>query len=164
MAERLALVLATVLAIAVLFLPPSWEHPFADVCHLAGLLALVTIAVFWATRALGPRGRRAERYIAALFLAAMPLVYITAWYQTGGAGAANYWLPIEIAGFPAYGGLALVGLTHPWLLAVGIAAHGITWDLWHHFTATGYVPHWYATGCLVVDLALGLYLFIRLRA
>jgi hypothetical protein len=44
----------------------------------------------------------------------------------------------------------------PWLLAAGIAGHGLLWDAWH-FNRGGFVPDWYVLACLVVDLTFGFY-------
>ena len=53
--------------------------------------------------------------------------------------------------------LAVAGLRGSgWYLAVGIAAHGLAWDLWHHGRTT-FIPDWYTIGCLIVDVGWGLY-------
>ena len=72
---------------------------------------------------------------------------------------------VEIAGVPVYATLAVLGLRRsPWFLAAGIAGHGLAWDSWHYYANTGYIPSWYAIGCFLVDLGLGLYIAARIPA
>jgi hypothetical protein len=40
------------------------------------------------------------------------------------------------------------------ILGLGLAAHGLGWDLWHHGSSS-YIASWYPSACLLVDLALG---------
>jgi hypothetical protein len=161
--EKLALGIAAALTAVTLYLVPSWQGALADPCHLAGIFAGGTIVLLIVTRHLGRPGIVMERRFLALFLAGMPLVYVASWLVTRGAGAGSGWLWIEIAGVPLYSALAVLGLTRsPWLLAAGIAAHGIAWDSWHYFANTGYIPRWYAIGCFLVDLGLGLYIAARI--
>jgi hypothetical protein len=61
-----------------------------------------------------------------------------------------------------YAGLALFGLRgRPWLIVVGIAAHGLAWDAWHMHPPSRYIPGWYAVGCLLADIGLSIYLAVR---
>jgi hypothetical protein len=81
-----------------------------------------------------------------------------------GGGAHPVWLWVELFGLPVYAGLAVAGLKRsPWFLVAGIAAHGVGWDSWHYLNAA-YIPTWYVTGCLLVDVSLGLYLATRVPA
>jgi hypothetical protein len=161
----LALGFAAALTAVALYLVPSWQTAFTDPCHLAGILAAGTIALLLVTRHLGRRGIVIERRVLALFLAGMQLVYVASWLVTRGAGTGGGWLWVEIAGIPLYTALAILGITHsPWLLAVGIAAHGVAGDSWHYFTKTAYIPIWYAIGCFLVDVGLGIYIATRILA
>jgi hypothetical protein len=163
--ERLALGFAAALTAVALYLVPSWQTAFTDPCHLAGILAAGTIVLLLITRHLGRRGIVIERRVLALFLAGMPLVYVASWLVTRGAGTGGGWLWVEIAGFPLYTALAILGIRRsPWLLAAGIAAHGLAWDSWHYFTKTAYIPGWYAIGCFLVDIGLGIYIATRIPA
>ena len=165
MKEKLAFGFAAALTAVSLHLVPSWQGAFTDPCHLALVFSAGTIVVLLVTRHLGRQGIAIERRVLALFLAGMPLVYVASWLVTRGAGASNRWLWVEIAAFPLYASLAALGLTRsPWLLAAGIAAHGVAWDSWHYFTNTAYVPVWYAIGCFLVDVGLGLYIATRIPA
>jgi len=163
--ERIALLFATVLTFGAMFLPRSWEHPFGDICHVALILALGTIAILWCTQFSGAAGIAVERLTAALFLIAMPLVYVIAWFQAKGGGGDHFWLRVEVAGFPLFSALGVLGLRrNAWFLVFGIAAHGVAWDAWHYFTAAAYIPRWYATGCLLADIGLSVYIAARIPA
>lgn len=160
--EGLALATATLVAVASLLFPSSWNNAGPEVCHVAVIAAAVATGLFWVTRLAGPVAILLEWRASALFLAAMPFVYVIAWFEKQSAGGPTGWLALEIAGIPIYAGLANQGLRKsPMLLVFGIAAHGLLWDLWHLFTHTDYLPRWYALDCLVVDLSLSLYLGMR---
>jgi hypothetical protein len=163
--EKIALGFAAILTAISLYLVPSWQGALTDPCRLAGIFSAATIALLVVTRHLGRRGILIERRVLALFLAGMPLIYVASWLATRGAGGPGGWLWVEIAGVPLYTALAILGLTRsPWFLAAGIAAHGVAWDSWHYFTHTGYIPSWYAIGCFLVDVGLGLYIATRIPA
>ncbi|HYC22875.1 MAG TPA: hypothetical protein VEI94_09230 [Candidatus Bathyarchaeia archaeon] len=163
--ERLALAFATVLTAFALLAVPDWQDTLTDVCRQAAIFAVLTIVVLYVTRLLGPRGVAIERVWLALFLAGMPLVYVVSWLATGGAGTSVGWLWVEIAAFPLYAALAVLGLKRsPWLLAAGIAAHGIAWDAWHYLLGSPYIPLWYAIGCLLADVGISVYIVARLPA
>jgi hypothetical protein len=163
--EKLALGFAAVLTAVSLYLVPSWQGALTDPCHLAGIFSAATIILLLVTRHLGRRGILIERRVLAVFLAGMPLIYVASWLATHGAGASGGWLWVEIAGVPVYATLAVLGLRRsPWFLAAGIAAHGLAWDSWHYYANTGYIPSWYAIGCFLVDLGLGLYIAARIPA
>ena len=163
--EWTALVFATLMTALSLWGVPSWRGALTEVCHVAGILAAVTVVMLHVTRWLGPRGFVIERILSALFLAGMPLVYILSWLARGGAGASSTWLWVEILGFPLYAGLALFGLRRwPSLLAVGIVGHGFLWDSWHYLVHSAYIPDWYSVGCLIADIGIGVYVAVRAPA
>ena len=107
---------------------------FGAIVGGALILAVVTVL-----RAQGRRGTTLERWTMALFLFLMPPVYLTSWLRFGdGRG----WLWVELAGQTLFGALAVAGLLRwPWLLAVGIGAHGLLWDAWHYGRAP-FMPDW----------------------
>lgn len=110
------------------------------------------VVVLLFLRRLGPRGARAERIVLAVFLASMPLVYTSTWYRAGVGGS----IGIEVAGFVLFAILALIGATRaPWVLVIGIAAHGL-WDLAHH-GRSAFMPDWYALACAIVDAGVAIY-------
>jgi len=164
MKERIALGVATLLIAIGIYLVPSWQGIRTDVCLQAAAVTIATIVLLYVTRFLGARGIAIERIVLALFLAAMPVVYLLRWLLNRD-GAGNEWLWLELLGFVVYGALAVLGLkVSPWYLAVGIAAHGAAWDIWHYFIEETYMPHWYAIACLLVDVGLGLYVAARIPA
>jgi hypothetical protein len=164
MQERIALAIATLLTAVGIWLAPSWQGIRTDVCLQAAAIAGATIVLLYVTRLLGARGIAIERIVLALFLAAMPVVYILRWlFDRDGAGGG--WLWLELLGFLVFAALAVMGLrVSPWYMAAGIAAHGVAWDIWHYFIEETYMPHWYAITCLLVDVGIGLYVAARIPA
>ena len=159
--EWLGLGVATILTAYAAYLVPSWTGALGDPCRQAMILAALTIVLLFITRSLGPRGIAVERIVLAFFLAGMPLIYIRRWFLEGPQSAS--WLGVEIFGLAVYAVLALLGYRKsPWILAAGIAAHGLVWDAIHY--RSDYIPTWYAIGCLVVDVGLGLYIAARIPA
>lgn len=136
------------------FLVPEWSFAhLAEPVYLAALAAILTSLLVLGLRATGRRGSNLERQALALFLAGMPLIYLASWALKPEPG----WLAIELGGLVVYATLALLGWTRSvWFLAIGIAAHGLLWDAWH-LGRTPFVPDWYALGCLLVDVGLGIY-------
>src|SRR5262249_54200507 len=124
----------------------STPEAFAAWSSVAVALALAIL------RLLPTRRLSFERLLYAAFLAGMPFIYLTTALKHGsGSDIAR-----ELAGVPVYVGLALFGYYKSFLvLGLGIAAHGLGWDLWHHGSAF-YIASWYPVACLVIDLALGL--------
>ncbi len=83
----------------------------------------------------------------------MPVVYLADWFRFAGE---QPWLWIELAGALAFWVLAVLGAKRsPWLLAAGLAAHGL-WDA-GHYQRTGFVADWYVVGCFLVDMAFAVY-------
>ncbi|MET0553727.1 MAG: hypothetical protein ABW221_11860 [Vicinamibacteria bacterium] len=158
--QRIGLVLAGAATALALHEVPSWQNPFTDVRVLALVVAGATIVLLGVTRLLGGTGIAVERGWMALFLAAMPVVYVVS-FLTARQGPSAGWLAVELAGLALYAGLAVAGWrSSPWLLAAGVAAHGLAWDAWH-LVGPSYVPPWYARGCLLVDVGVALYLATR---
>jgi hypothetical protein len=137
----------------------SWRADSVDPCHIAGIAGGVTIVLLLVGRL---RDAIAfERSVFAVFLLGMPLIYISSWLWVTPHDDVK-WLVAELAGFPIYAALAIAGVRwSPWFLVVGIAGHGIGWDLWHHAHAT-YIPHWYATGCFLMDVGVAIYAAARI--
>jgi hypothetical protein len=91
----------------------------------------------------------------------MPLVYAVGYLFESTALTATFWRRVEGLGIPLFATLAVLGLKRsPWLLAIGIIAHGLAWDSWHYRNST-YIPDWYAISCMAVDLTLGAYVATR---
>jgi hypothetical protein len=156
--QHLALVTAAALTTAALWGVPSWDP--TDVRVLAFLAAGTTVVLLALTRLAGTRGVAVERAWMALFLAGMPVVYVVSWMAHGEGGG---WLAVEVAGLLLYAGLAVAGWRRsPWLLAAGIAAHGLAWDAWH-LAGSSYMPPWYALGCLLIDVGVAAYVATRIQ-
>lgn len=101
-------------------------------------------AVLWEWRAL------------CVLLAVMPLTYI----ESGVVRGAGSWLAVEAIGLVIFAGWAWLGYRRePWILALGIATHGLAWDSWHH--DSHYMPSWYASACLYVDLGAAAYVLLQ---
>ena len=158
--ERAALGLATVLTVAALYVVPAWTH-LLDPCILAALASAITLVLIYVARWHGDAGVAFERGLLALFLAGMPVIYLARWLAFRLENSSPAWLAIELVGLAIFGLLAVLGLKRsPWFLAVGIAGHGIVWDVPHLTSA--YMPSWYGIMCLIVDVGLGLYTAARI--
>ncbi len=91
------------------------------------------------------------RSLLALFLAGMPLIYVANWVRFGGTTG---WLVVELLGLVLFSVIAWLGRSRAaWWLAAGVAGHAL-WDA-GHLGGPSFVPDWYATGCAIVDIALG---------
>jgi hypothetical protein len=151
----LALLVVATLAALVLIPLDSWRT-FFDPCHVAAISALATTGTLLYTRNRGPRAMVFERRVMAAFLAGMPLVYVATLLFSGEKSG----LAIELAAVPIYGTMAWLGLKRwPMLIAIGIGLHGVAWDAWH--LAGRVVPPWYAAGCLILDVAMAIYVAVR---
>ena len=164
MKDKLSFAFAVASTAVALYIVPSWRGFLTDPCLWALAAAAATILLLLVTRHLGDRARLFEVRWLALFLAGMPVIYLARWIFKGGPSAGYGWLLVELAGVLVYGTLAIAGLKRHWLIAAGIAAHGIVWDSWHYFPGSSYVPSWYAIGCLVVDIGLATYTATRIPA
>lgn len=83
-------------------------------------------------------------------------------FASSGSVGNGFW--VEILGMTIFVALAVLGLKHsPWFLAIGMVAHGLTWDIWQYRNST-YIPDWYVIACLTVDLAFGAYVAARVSA
>ena len=92
------------------------------------------------------------------------LIVIAAYYALFAAmGASSSVLAIEIAVALGFSLLALVGFKKSmWLVAAGIAGHGI-FDFVHpHLYANPGMPVWWPGFCGSVDVVLGVWLALRL--
>jgi len=162
--DKLAFAFAAATAAAMLYAVPSWRGFATDPCLWASVAAGATILLLLVTRHLGDHARLFEVRWLAVFLAGMPLIYLARWTLKAAPTGKSTWLLVELAGVLLYVTLAILGLKRPWLIAAGIAAHGIAWDVWHYFPGSSYIPSWYAIGCLVVDIGLGTYAATRIPA
>ncbi|HET9801621.1 MAG TPA: hypothetical protein VFP96_00155 [Candidatus Acidoferrum sp.] len=139
---------------------PSWQRQAAP--FLFGTVgAGFTVVCLWLTRRLGSRAMKFERGLLTAFLVGMPLIYMAGWF-VGRSHGGNSWIWTELAGFALFAGFGALGVKKSaWFLATGIAAHGLVWDIWH-YRNSAYIPDWYAVACMLVDIALGVYVAARI--
>lgn len=144
----------------VVLAPGSALSEFSKAETLACYAAIVFALALLALRALPARRLLVERFIYAAFLAGMPFVYLAAaLIQNDSDG-----IVIEVVGVPVFVGLAAYGYFRSFaVLGVGIVAHGVGWDLWHHGSAV-YIASWYPLACLLADLALGFLAITQMSA
>ena len=131
--------------------------PRSALCDLAmpeahgGWASVVVALALPVLRCLPTRRLRVERLIYATFLGGMPFIYLAAALKLGSGSD----IAVELAGVPVFVGLAAFGYYKSFLvLGLGIAAHGLGWDLWHQGSHSS-IASWYPFACLVIDLALG---------
>lgn len=146
MKDKLAFAVAAASTVGTLYLIPSWHGFLTDPCLWGYAGAIATVVILLITRHLGDRARLFEVRWLAIFLAAMPLIYVARWLLTGAQGYG--WMLVELGGVVAYATFAVAGLKNHWFLAAGITAHGLAWDIWHLFPGSSYIPSWYALGML----------------
>lgn len=153
--------LALALVLVWLLAPPWRDWQLLDPTTAAVVLGTASVSTVLLLRASGRRGSRLERWILAAFLAGMPVVYVAAWL---GQPAGTLWLALELAGLVLFGALAYLGLRgSAWYLAVGILAHGIGWDAWHHGAAS-FIADWYTLFCGGADVCIATYVATQVRA
>jgi hypothetical protein len=158
--ERIALGIATALTGAALCLVQGWSE-LSDPCTLASIAGGVTLILMYVARWRGDAWIPFERGVLALFLAGMPVIYLARWLMFRPADSQPVWLAVELVGLGIFGLLTVLGLKRsPWFLVIGIAGHGIVWDLSHLTSA--YIPSWYTIMCMLVDVGLGLYTAARI--
>jgi hypothetical protein len=160
--EKLAFAFAAGSTAVTVYLVPSWRGFATDPCLWASVAAVVTILVLLVTRHLGDHASLFEVRWLALFLSGMPVLHLGRWILSPRHAAGYTWLFVELGGVLLYVTLAVLGLRRHWLLAAGIAAHGIIWDSWHYSPGSSYIPSWYAIGCLIVDVGLATYAATRI--
>lgn len=117
--------------------------------NLAAIGCVLSVVALLMLRLMPKRRLGLERLLYALFLAGMPLIYVAA------AGLKSGNLLVELAGTALFMGWAVWGYRGQFAwLALGILAHGLAWDSWHH--ASAYIEVWYPPACLLVDAMLAL--------
>lgn len=132
-------------------LPPtsSLLEYLRNPAYFAMLAATLAAAFYSATYIFVADSHAWRRLQLALFLAGMPLVYLWGAIVAGDRTA----VLLEAFGMAVFMPMAVFGWRRSIrILGLGIAAHGIAWDAWHHGHAA-YMEAWYPVGCLVVDLA-----------
>jgi hypothetical protein len=149
-------------AISSLFLKLAPESPFAHLespPYTATVGAAIAGIALMVIRFLMRRNLQLEKFVLAVFLAAMPVIYLWSALEAGDSNG----IMLESLGIVIYGGLAVFGLfKSPLALGLGIAAHGLIWD-WLHHNRSAYIPNWYSLGCLIVDVAFALLVLTQIH-
>ena len=139
-------------------IPLFWIVPEFPLAHLDdpghwGVIGYAVLVIVIFGRVVGRLSAATERRWLVWFLVGMPLIYVADWARFGGTGA---WLSVELLGVLLYSALAWMSLRRSaWFLPAGITGHAL-WD-GAHYDRTDFVPNWYVIACIVVDVALGLY-------
>ena len=150
--------LALATAAALLFVP-DWPHRHLDDPAYWGVIGYLAILPFlWGARhqTFGPATR--NRQLILLFLLALQVVYVAGWLRFGGSPTE---LVVQLAGLALWIGIAALARRADLVLWLGCAAHA-AWDGFHH-GRIDFIPGWYALACLVIDLGMGLFVWLRLR-
>jgi hypothetical protein len=156
MKEQLGIAVLAVGAVLAVALMPVTEWANVGAPEVRALYGFLLTLVALVLMRRHPRGAWLERLWLAVFLAAMPFVYLEAAWRVGAP------LLPQLGGAVVYGALAVAGMRWPWLLVAGIALHGLGWDLPH--LHRGVVTDWYTLGCAVVDVSLAGYAASRVDA
>lgn len=156
-------VLFIVLAYTCITLAPGSLLLQAGIPPYFGVIGSFAFAVFFVGLRLMPRRNlKFERLSLALFLGSMPIIYIWSVLLHGDTTG----VLVEVAGAFIFIGTAVWGFkrsTSPSMLALGIVAHGIAWDGWHH-NHSAYMDNWYPVGCFLIDFALAFVVVTQLKA
>ena len=152
--DRLGIIALTGATIGLYWIVPGLPFAHLDNPGHWGVLGyFLTLVIIMRQRVPGSRGRALQRWMV-VFLCSMPLIYIAYWLRYGGS---QNWLGIELVGLLIYWGLAWMAVAKsPRYLALGIGLHAL-WDI-AHYSRTEFVDDWYTLACLLVDVALAIYI------
>lgn len=149
------LILATLSALAVV---PDWPHRHLDDPSYWGVVGFVGLAVVALRRADAPwTAGSANRSLVRWFLIALPLIYVASWFRWGGSGGE---LALQAAGLLTWAGLSVLARRSDLALWGSCALHAL-WDA-AHFGRVGFIPEWYAAGCLAADLGFAAFVVLGL--
>jgi hypothetical protein len=138
--------------------PASFLSSLSNPAHFASLGGLVCVVVLIGTSIWPPKDPKFAPSLLAQILVSMPIFYIWAAVRAG----TQQDVLIEIAGLLIFGGIALYGyLKSPIVLGIGIVAHGLCWDSWHHQHSVIF-DSWYPAACLIFDVAVGMAVIAKL--
>ena len=157
----LALLVLSIVA-AVLLVPDMSAALVAQPAFHGILAASAVTTVVVVLRGRGIRGSTLERRLFGVFLGLMPTVYILSALRRGDVSG---WLAVELAGQVVFAAIAVLGVRRwPWMLAGGIAAHGLLWDAWHHGRSSAFMPDWYTVACAIIDVGWAVYVAAQVGA
>ena len=84
------------------------------------------------------------------------LIVVASYYLLFSAMAGGAGLPVELLFFALFAGAATIGFrTSPWIVAAGLALHGL-FDVTRHWVVAGSgVPDWWPAFCMGFDVLAG---------
>ncbi len=154
-AARLLLGIATLAALAVL---PGWPHRHLDDPSYLGVIGFAVVAALLLRSKGGMDPGSANRRRVGIVLFALPVVYVANLLRWGGSATE---LGIQLVGLAAWVWLAWRSRRSDAALWLGMALHAL-WDA-AHYGRVGFIPEWYATAYIAVDVGLAGYVLLGLR-
>ena len=152
----LLLVITGAAALAVV---PDWTAVDLTEPSYWGIAGFLVWAVLLLAR---PRGSwtpgSVNRRLTVAFLVVVQMVYVASRLRFGGSSLE---LGIQLGGWAVWLLLAALGSRSDAPLWIGCALHGL-WDA-VHFGRVDFVPEWYGAACIVVDVAVGAFVLVRLN-
>lgn len=153
--DDLLLIVTAAAALAVI---PEWSADSLTNPSYWGIAGYLVVALSFVLR---PRGDwnpgSVNRRLVLAFLAIVQLVYVASWVRFGGSSLE---LGIQLSGVGLWWLFAVIGRRSDTVLWIGSALHGL-WDA-VHFGRVAFVPEWYGAACIVVDVAFGAFVLMRL--
>jgi hypothetical protein len=137
--------------------PQGFLNSLDNPAHAATLGGVVGLVVLLVTLVWAPANPKILPMLAALVLASMPVFYLWAATLSNQPDA----IASELIGLMIFVAWALYGYRRSHrALGLGIMAHGLLWDSWHH-QGSDIIAPWYPGACLLFDVAVGLVLLLR---
>jgi hypothetical protein len=139
--------------------PAGFLHALVNPAHAATLGGMVSLVFMGAATWRPPKEPTFLPSLVAQVLASMPVFYLWAAVRSGQPDA----IATELVGLMIFVAWALFGdqRSHR-ALGLGIVAHGLLWDSWHHHRSDIFDP-WYPGACLLFDVAVGLVAWVHLK-
>jgi hypothetical protein len=143
----------------VALVPASFLVSLSNPANFAVLGGVAAVVAFIVMSIWPPKDPRFAKSLIALVLASMPVFYLWAAVRSG----TQQDVLVEIAGLVIFV-ISIYGyLKSPIILGLGILAHGLCWDSWHHNHAL-FFEGWYPSACLTFDVAAGIVIVARYSA
>jgi hypothetical protein len=154
--DGLLLIITAAAALAVV---PEWTAAsltYPSYWGLSGFLLLAALLLLRPGRSWSPGS--ANRRLVVTFLVVVQMIYVAGWLRFGGSPVE---LGIQLGGLGLWWFLAAMGRRSDAALWIGCALHGL-WDALH-YGRVDFVPEWYGALCIVVDVAVGAFVLLRLK-
>jgi hypothetical protein len=144
----------------VALVPAAFMSDLSNPANFATLGGVVAVAAFIVMSFWPSKDPRLAKALFAMVLTSMPVFYLWAAVRSG----TQQDVLVEIAGLVIFGGISIYGyLKSPVFLGLGILAHGLCWDSWHHNHAL-FFEGWYPSACMTFDIAAGIVVIARYSA